>query len=379
VRGHVEKKSGRYYVVMELDRDPESGERQRKGLGGYATKREAERVLRDALGKADLGRDPFPEDVHFKPYSRDVLSSRRASGRLRPTTAHRYEGLLRDDIWPVVGALELRKIRPAHVRAVLDKMQQRGVSARTAMQARAVFGAIMKQALADGLLDSNPVSAVPRPKPGAVQKKVPSAEQISAFLAATKGSPWEIPMLLASTTGARRSEVLALAWEDVDLKSGRMTIRRGLHWLPSQEGPRTLSFLDPKSETAHRTLKPPAAVIERLRLHRQEQLERRLALGAEWSDLDLVSEHGDGSPLDPDLMTKAFKRFAAAAGLHAKTTLHDLRHAFCTELGRRGIHPRIVQQLAGHSDPAFTMRVYQHAWDEGADQAADAMTAALDL
>lgn len=78
-------------------------------------------------------------------------------------------------------------------------------------------------------------------------------------------------------------------------------------------------------------------------------------------------------------MTKAFKRFAARAGLHPHTTLHDLRHAVCTELGRRGVHPLIVSALAGHSDPAFTMRVYQHAWDEGADEAAAALADALRL
>lgn len=123
MRGHVWKKGGRYYVVLELDRDSSTGKRCRKGLGGFPTKREAERTLRDAMHKADLGRDPFPENVRFKPYSLAVLTSRRGTGQLRATTAHRYECLLRDDIWPVVDALELRKIRPAHVRAVLDRMQ----------------------------------------------------------------------------------------------------------------------------------------------------------------------------------------------------------------------------------------------------------------
>lgn len=247
------------------------------------------------------------------------------------------------------------------------------------MQARAVFGVIMKQAVMDGLLDINPVSAVPRPKPDQPQRKVPSAEQVSAFVATTKGGPWEIPMLLAATTGARRSEVLAIAWEDVDLQTGRLLIRRGVHWVPTPEGRRTLTFLDPKSDKARRTVRLLPAAIERLRTHRQEQLERRLALGAEWGGLDLVCERGDGLSLDPDAMTKAFKRFALRAGLHPKTTLHDLRHAFCTELGRLHIHPKIVSVLAGHSDPAFTMRVYQHAWDEGADEAASALAGVLNL
>lgn len=141
-----------------------------------------------------------------------MLASRRESGRLRPTTARRYRGLLEADIWPVVGALELRKIRPGHVRAALETMQQRGLSARTVMQARAVLGVVMKQALMDGLIERNPVAAVPRPKPKQPNKKIPGPQQVRAFIVATKGDPWEVPMLLAATTGARRSEVLALSW-----------------------------------------------------------------------------------------------------------------------------------------------------------------------
>jgi integrase len=233
---------------------------------------------------------------------------------------------------------------------------------------------VMRQALQDGLIESNPVSAVARPKPEQPPGRVPDAAQVRAFLVATAGSEWEIPMLLAATTGARRSEVLALRWSDVSL-DGRVTIRRGLHRLPSGE----LGFLDPKSDTARRTVPLLPVVAQRLRAWRTEQVARRLALADEWRDLDLVCERGDGLPLDPDAMTKAFKRLAHRAGLDPSTTLHGLRHAFCTELGRRNVHPKIVSTLAGHSDPAFTMRVYQHAWSEGADEAAAALSEALDL
>ena len=139
-----------------------------------------------------------------------------------------------------------------------------------------------------------------------------------------------------------------------------------------------MGFLDPKSPKAYRTVGLPAPVVERLRTHRREQIERRVALGA-WQELDLVVDRGDGGPLDPDSITKAFRRFSAKAGLDPKTTLHDLRHAALTEMGKAGVHPVIVSALAGHSDPAFTMRVYQHAWDEGAEQGAAAIDAVYNL
>jgi site-specific recombinase XerC len=67
-------------------------------------------------------------------------------------------------VLPVVGKLPLRRIRPAHVRAVLDNMTARGLAPRTVIQGRAVFGGVMKQAMRDGLVETNAVSAIKRPK-----------------------------------------------------------------------------------------------------------------------------------------------------------------------------------------------------------------------
>jgi integrase len=50
--------------------------------------------------------------------------------------------------------------------------------------------------------------------------------------------------------------------------------------------------------------------------------------------------------------------------------LHDVRHAVATELGRRGVHAVIVSAVLGHANPAFTVAVYQHAWQDGPREAA---------
>lgn len=71
------------------------------------------------------------------------------------------------------------------------------------------------------------------------------------------------------------------------------------------------------------------------------------------------------------------KRLAHRAGMHPATRLHDVRHAVATELGRRGVHPVIVSAVLGHASPAFTIAVYQHAWQEGPSEAARALEASL--
>jgi integrase len=235
MRGHIETRpNGRRYPIAELGRDPDTGKRVRKSMGGFKRYKDADRALRDALAKADAGKNPFPDDVLFRSYAESVIASRELHGRLRETTASRYRSLLRLYVLPSLGTMKLRDIRPTHVRLVIDGMQQRGQSPRSITQARAVVSMILKQAVADELLDANPCAAVSRPKAKNPNKAIPDGPQVHVFLDAASDSPYALPLLLAATTGMRRSEVLGLQWANVDLKTGRVNVRHGLHWLPGQ-------------------------------------------------------------------------------------------------------------------------------------------------
>jgi integrase len=75
-------------------------------------------------------------------------------------------------------------------------------------------------------------------------------------------------------------------------------------------------------------------------------------------------------------VSHAFHRAATKAGL-AGVRLHDLRHAFCTQLVEAGVAASIVSQVAGHANPGFTLSTYVHHDEEAARQVADAMEAAL--
>lgn len=211
------------------------------------------------------------------------------------------------------------------------------------------------------------------PKPERPRLQVPAAEQLLRLVKAAEGTYWEIPLLLAATTGARRGEVLAVRWSDLDLEAGRLRITQTLQRIGAE-----LVFVDPKTPRARRQISLPAFAVERLRRHRREQAERRLLVGPGWADRDLVCERGDGRPLQPDSWTGAFKRIAAAAGLPGGMRLHDVRHGYATALLAQGVHPAIASAALGHATPGFTMSVYQHVLDEMTDQAAAAIDAAFE-
>lgn len=66
-----------------------------------------------------------------------------------------------------------------------------------------------------------------------------------------------------------------------------------------------------------------------------------------------------GRALKPNAVTHWWARHRAEYGCDG-VTLHELRHSYITSLARAGVHPRVMQDLAGHSSPRVTMEIYAH-------------------
>jgi len=211
------------------------------------------------------------------------------------------------------------------------------------------------------------------PRIGRARLTIPTGDQLRSLIAAARGTIWEAPIILAATTGRRRSEVLGLRLSDVDLRDARVRVTRTLQRSPD----RTLQFFDPKTTRARREIVLPAFVPPILLEHGKAQAEGKLLAGAEWQDLDLVCERGDGRPRDPDSFGHAFKRLAAEAGISPQTRLHDIRHGVATVLLEQQVHPAIASAVLGHASESFTMATYQHVTPRMTEAAARALEAVL--
>jgi integrase len=91
------------------------------------------------------------------------IDYRRARG-IRARTLESYSGYIRREIAPVLGSIELARIKPGHVRWLLSLMKKKGLSAATITEARGVLRSALRQAVEEGLIPVNPVSAVKGPK-----------------------------------------------------------------------------------------------------------------------------------------------------------------------------------------------------------------------
>ncbi|MEX2275374.1 MAG: tyrosine-type recombinase/integrase [Actinomycetota bacterium] len=350
-------------------------ERRQRWQAGFALKKDAEAARKEELRRLEAGGDPIPSDETIAEYLTRWLVDRAARQEIRPRTVQRYGQIIETDIAPQIGGVRLSKIRAAEVNRVLDAMAARGLSSSSQRQARAILGRALQDAASDGLIPIN-VARVSR-SPGNSQRKVkpPTAEQVRALLDKAEGTPWEVPLTIAAFTGARRGEVLGLAWSDFELPSegrGTMEIARALQRPASG---RSLDLVDPKTSNAHRKLAIPPVLVAFLRRHRAEQRRRLLQIGSDrqWATADLVCERGDGGPLDPDGFTHATKRIARDAGLPASFTLHALRHAAATQLLEAGVSVKVASSMLGHSSSSFTADQYQYVLQKMTEAGADAL------
>ena len=106
-------------------------------------------------------------------------------------------------------------------------------------------------------------------------------------------------------------------------------------------------------------------------------MERQLDYGALWSNTGYVFTQLDGSPIDPDRISKEFPKLVKAHGL-PHLTFHGLRHAHATLALSAGINPKVVSERLGHSSISATMYIYSHVVPGMQEEAALAVERLLD-
>lgn len=183
-----------------------------------------------------------------------------------------------------------------------------------------------------------------------------SPTQVRALLEAARGTRNEALYIVAVHTGLRQGELLGLRWTDVDLDTGKLSVRRSLK--VTEDG---LDFGSPKNKASRRSVPLNKSAVAALRAHRTRQNAERLA-APDWRDSGLVFPNRVGGPMDHNnLYYREYKPLLKSAGLEGEGfTFHALRHTFATALFARGEYPKVVQSLLGHSSITQTMDTYSH-------------------
>jgi integrase len=174
--------------------------------------------------------------------------------------------------------------------------------------------------------------------------------------------------MLAASSGARRGELIALRWKDIDLDRGTLSIERGVVIVDGQ-------LIEQGTKTHQsRRITLDGTTRTNLSLHRSRMEKAAESAGSSiGADSFVFSETLDGStPWRPDSTTRAFRSLCQRAGV-GRIRLHDLRHYVATRLLTAGVDVRTVAGRLGHRNPSTTLNVYSHFVPESDQEAADAL------
>ena len=376
MRGNITRRGkASWRIKFEIEPDA-NGNRQYRLVTVRGLRKDAERELTRLLGERDRGTLVDASKVTVEAYLWGWLEGKHG---LSPVSVERYREIIARGIVPMLGSIELQKLKPAHVRGWLSGMVKHGsrgggpLTARTVRHSYRVLRAALQDAVKLDMLARNVADAVTPPKVEAAEVEILDAEQIAALLDALKGRTLHSIASLALATGMRRGELLALRWQDVNLDEASLKVERSL-----EQTKGGLRFKSPKTRHSRRTISLPPSAVAMLRDHRKSQLELRMQLGRGKHEPDaLVFCDHEGSPISPNYFSIMWRRVISRNSGLPQVTFHALRHSHASALIAGGIDVVKVSRRLGHSSPVITLSTYAHLFSKDDDGAAAAIEAVL--
>lgn len=390
ISAYQTKAGERFLIKYRMPAADGIGERQvlRRGFEDRPT---AGKALRKALAEVEENRHVAPSKLTFGAYLNGTWLP---SLRLKSSTEASYRKNVRLHVVPHLGGVALSNITGQRLTALYRRLEtsgradgEGGLSARTVRYIHTIIHRALKDAVTDGLLAVNPADNGKAKPPTSAQAKAPELHywtpaQLAAFLAWSAEEEDELlpAWQLLAATGARRGEVLALRWSDVDFANARISIRRSAVLVKNFGEGEKVEIGPPKSGKARVVdIDPRTVAVLRAQRSALAGLDLRLA-----RDEALVLPAADGGVRHPERFSRAFSGRCARARKelgdeHAPPVirLHDVRHTHATALLLAGVHPKVVQERLGHATISITLDTYSHVIPTMQKAAADSFATAV--
>jgi integrase len=346
---------------------------KRRSVSVYAdTAKEARAKLREVTKRIEEGQPAKDAAVTVADWLKTWRTTALEASDRRATTKALYSSLSRTHLETGrIGDKRLDRLRPSDVEALVVELRAAKLSESTVRQVYTVLRGAMEIAVRDGLLASNPVAKVRRPKVTRTEARHLSMAEVQALLIQAKASRYYAAVVLMAFTGLRRGEVAGLAWADVDLDKAELIVR---HTLSRVGGALVLS--EPKTTRSRRRVPLAAPLVAELKAHKARQDAERAEAANIWTETGMVFTTAAGTMVDPRNMLRVVEVAAKAAGIEGAGA-HTLRHSAAVVLLEGGAHIKAVADILGHSSIAITGDIYGHTSDDAARSALDNLGAAL--
>jgi integrase len=362
-----------HHPSMPLDRLPSGRWRARVWHAGrYHT------VTRRTKAEARHAAAALAVELHGRPRDRtdvtlgELLIGHLADARDRwaPTyheDATRVVDRLPDDVLDI----PLVDITAGSLTALYRRLVVDGWSAHRVHRLHRVMSTAWGDAITFRWASSNPCRDARQPRVAQSDVAPPSHDQVQAVVAAAR--PYFVLCVqLAVATGARRGELVALRWSDVDLEGASVTIRRSLTVTPKAG---RVVRPTKTGTSGQRVLALDASTAQALTVWRDTQQAAATAAALP-EPVHLFSSDGGVTPWRPDYVSREFHRTCLRADVTG-VRFHDLRHYVITTMLEDGWSVHDAAGQAGHSSTAVTESVYRHFLPGRGREAAERRAARL--
>ena len=295
---------------------------------------------------------------------------------LAPNTKRNYRERYRINIQPVIGTMRLCDVKPMHCKIVLNRMEA-AYAGSTIRQAYITMGTMFRAAVMNDMLTKHPMNGVRYTKPvRAVDDiKFLTVDEQVKFLEVAKRSHNYRQYVLLLETGLRTSEMIGLTWDAIDWKKRTLTVSKTLEY---RHGEGIWRAGPPKTVSSYRTIPLTTRVYDVLKMCYDERHIRKeselLSQILEYVDRrtgqtkylcmrDLVFiNYRTGEPAKNSSYDTHLYKLCDEAKIK-RFSMHALRHTYATRAIERGVMPKVLQKLLGHSSIKTTMDRYVHVTD----------------
>ena len=306
------------------------------------------RIRRESITLADLSR-------HFQ--QRELV---RGDTRIAYSTRKAYEGYLRKWIEPRWGEYRLFEIRAVEVESWLKSLNR---APGTRCKIRNVMSLLFNHGRRHDLCDRNPIEGVRQSGKRRTAPDILTTREVQQLLANLRFRERTL-VLLAVTTGLRRSELFALKWKDVDFQANQIHVTRSIVQ-------NVIGVC--KTESSQKPVPAHDDLVEALReWHRQTPYQS----SDSWVFASPVNQ-GRWPYLAQEIMRHHILPVARTLGITKRIGWHTFRHTYSTLLRSTGAELKIMQELLRHSTIRVTLDTYTQAVTTEKRNAQEAVVALL--
>lgn len=324
---------------------------------GFTTKRGAREWI-DRLKKSKIeGTLSDPNGITFSAYAKHFIDHQHGLEHKRKTIEG-YESILSYHLLPYFKNKRIRSITTIDVNIFFDSLAKEGLAIKTKRNIRNVLNGIMVLAVQENVIGFNPLTKIPvfretkkenrRALTGGEVRQLLHA--LDAYYEKKKNYK-NVNMLiypyvyLAIYTGARRGELCALTWDDIDVEKCTVSINKSIN--------EHLDIEVPKTTNAYRVNVIPKDVMAKL-------------LPFKDSKCNKVFHTCTGEYIKPSNIARAFRNILKFSAL-PHICLHELRHTHATLALRAGVPITDISKQLGHASISTTLDFYSHASNESSE------------